>query len=139
MARIYQDNEDSLSIAEQLANSGSLSISDNMDFNDSLESEVTYEIDLSDDTSMADVISNKPDKVITDSVDIVAEDLVEDFVLGAILDDSLSIAESMEYVSEFKLGLSDELVITERVIDYDEEIEVEWAFVKYYAAVHAGI
>jgi len=139
MARIYQDNEDSLSIAEQLANSGSLSISDNMDFNDSLESEVTYEIDLSDDTSMADVISNKPDKVITDSVDIVAEDLVEDFVLGAILDDSLSIAESMEYVSEFKLGLSDELVITESVIDYDEEIEVEWAFVKYYAAVHAGI
>lgn len=139
MARIYQDNFDTLSIADAVANAQSFSINDAVIPIGELGVVSEYKISLVDSADISDLLSNRPDKIVEDSLSVADEVLEEEHVLGCIISDSLSVADSIEYVSEFKLSLSSTLSISESVIDYGDELDVSWQFVRYSAVCcHAG-
>ena len=114
MARIYQDNAESLTIAENLANSSTLGVSDDIALQDILESEVVYKLGIGDSIDMLESLTGEYGYrlAITDSISI-AESIIEVPFLGWIGADSLSIAESMVSVVTFNIQPLDSITIAE--------------------------
>lgn len=114
MARIYQDNTDSLVIAESLAEAGTLRISDSL--------------------VILDGLSKKPRKAPSDAISIAESIYMPTERTSDSFSDSLVIVEAKKLT--IVKSLSDSLVILESV--YDQEIG-EWGLKRYDAACHAGI
>jgi hypothetical protein len=114
MARIYQDNVDSLSIAENLAEASTLGVSDDIVLQDTLESKVVYKLSIADNISMAESLVGEYGFLLalTDAISIT-ESLVEVPFLGWIGADTLAITESLVSVATFHLGSLDNIVIVE--------------------------
>lgn len=96
-------------------------------------------LDNEDTLTISESVSNVGSLNISDTLDLDESIADGSPILNRFLEDSLSLEESAEYVSEFKLSLSDEVSVRESVIDVDDDYEAVWVLVRSSCVVHAGI
>jgi hypothetical protein len=95
MSRIYQDNSESLSITEELAEKTTLNISETIAFIETLEETLGKYLD--DAIVLSEGNVNAMSSVLTDAITIATEDLVGINQLPTlILDDLVTITEALE-------------------------------------------
>ena len=114
MARIYQDNADSLAIAEALEGASNIgfSLTDDIVLQDSLASISEYKLELADIETILEGIFEGLVVNLTDAL-VIAESVTEVPALGWFGADSIAISEAIQSIVTFHLELSDSQTIIE--------------------------